>query len=52
MKQTTKFKLEESKHKNIYNFVRDKGFCFNGERYTSELKVSDLKSIFRLVAKK
>ena len=68
LKQTTKFKLEESKHKNIYNFVRDittnkannlivssirdKGFCFNGERYTSELKVSDLKSIFRLVAKK
>lgn len=68
LKQKTKFKLEESKHKNIYKFVRDittnkannlvvgsirdKGFCFNGQRYTSELKVSDLKSTFSLVAKK
>ena len=68
LKQTTKFKLEESNHRNIYSFVRDivtnkannlivssidqERFRYNGKRYTSELKVSDLKSIFRLVAKK
>lgn len=68
LKQTTKFKLEESKHRNIYSFVRDivtnkannlivssidqERFRYNGKRYTSELKVSDLKSTFRLVAKK
>lgn len=68
MKQTTKFKLEESKHKNIYNFVRDitanksnnlivnslsdKSFRLGGKSYTSELKVSDLKSTFRLVSQK
>lgn len=68
LKQTTKFKLEESKHKNIYNFVRDitanksnnlivnslsdKSFRLGGKSYTSELKVSDLKSTFRLVSQK
>jgi hypothetical protein len=68
LKQTSKFKLEESKHRNIYSFVRDivtnkannlivssidqERFRYNGKRYTSELKVSDLKSTFRLVAKK
>lgn len=68
LEQTSKFKLEESKHKKIYDFVRDittnksndlivsvlfdYQMCDNGKRYNSELKVSDLKSIFRLVAKK
>lgn len=69
LNQTSKFKLEESKYPNIYNFVRDitmnksndlvvksiynVRFVSNiGESYTSELKVSDLKSTFRLVAKK
>lgn len=68
LKQTSKFKLEESKHKNVYDFVSDittnksnnlivntlfdDEMCNNGKRYTSELKVSDLKSTFRLVAKK
>lgn len=68
LKQTSKFKLEESKHKNVYVFVSDittnksnnlivntlfdDEMCNNGKRYASELKVSDLKSIFRLVEKK
>ena len=68
LQQTTKFKLEESKHYSIYTFVRDitanksndlivnsirgKIFRPGGKEYTSELKVSDLKSTFRLVAKK
>lgn len=68
LQKTTKFKLEESKHRNIYNFVRDitenksnslivnslrdKTFRLGGKCYTSELKVSDLKSTFRLVSQK
>ena len=68
LNQTSKFKLEEAKHYSVYKFVRDitmnksndlivhtllKDKIFDsGAIYDSELKVSDLKSIFRLVAKK
>lgn len=68
LKEKSKFKLEETKHPNVYKFVRDitmnksndlvvyslsnDKFVNNGAVYTSELKVSDLKSTFRLVAKK
>lgn len=68
LKEKSKFKLEEAKHPNVYKFVRDitmnksndlvvssllnDKFVNNGAIYTSELKVSDLKSTFRLVAKK
>lgn len=68
LNQTSKFKLEETKHYRVYKFVRDitmnksnnlivhnlyKYKVFDGGAvYTSELKVSDLKSTFRLVAKK
>lgn len=68
LKEKSKFKLEEAKHPNVYKFVRDitmnksndlvvssllnDKFVNNGAIYNSELKVSDLKSIFRLVAKK
>lgn len=68
LKEKSKFKLEEAKHPNVYKFVRDitmnksndlvvyslsnDKFVNNGAVYTSELKVSDLKSTFCLVAKK